>query len=239
MVEQRNGFGQPIGPAVDGWSERPLPPHSAMIGRYCRVEKLNVERHAADLFAAYREAPDGRDWTYLFAEPVADLAQYTDYLRKEAVKLDPLHHAIVDQTTGEALGTAAYMRIDPANGVIEVGHIAYSPRLKRSRAGTEAMFLLMRRAFDELGYRRYEWKCDSLNAPSRRAAQRYGFQYEGTFRQAVVYKGRSRDTAWFSITDGEWPARRGAFEHWLSPDNFDQQGVQRQSLADLRAAMPA
>jgi len=218
--------------------ERPYPPHSAMSGHYCRVEKLNVERHAADLFAAYSAAPDSRDWTYLFAESPADFTQYEAYLRNEVVKQDPLHHAIIDQATGKAVGTAALMRIDPANGVIEVGHIAYSPRLKRSRAGTEAMFLLMRRAFDELGYRRYEWKCDSLNAPSRRAAERYGFQYEGLFRQAVVYKGRSRDTAWFSITDGEWPALRSAFEQWLSPDNFNDQGVQRQSLAVLRAAMP-
>lgn len=238
MVGNRNRFGQPIGPAVDGWTERPVPPHSAMSGRYCRVEKLNVERHAADLFAAYATAPDSRDWTYLFAEPPADFTQYETYLRNEAVKQDPLHHAIVDQATDKAVGTAALMRIDPANGVIEVGHIAYSPCLKRSRAGTEAMFLLMRRAFDELGYRRYEWKCDSLNAPSRRAAERYGFKYEGLFRQAVVYKGRSRDTAWFSITDGEWPALRSAFEQWLSPDNFDEQGMQRQSLTDLRAAMP-
>lgn len=212
------------------------PPHSAMNGRYCRVEKLDAARHAAELFAAYGEAPDGRDWTYLFAEQPTDLPQYRDYLRNEAVKLDPLHHAIIDQATGKAVGTAAYLRIDPANGAIEVGHIAYSPRLKRSRAGTEAMFLLMRRAFDELGYRRYEWKCDSLNAPSRRAAERYGFRYEGLFRQAVVYKGRSRDTAWFSITDGEWPALRSAFEQWLSPENFDTQGNQRQSLSQLRAA---
>lgn len=236
MVEHRNRFGQPIGPALAGWTARPLPPHSAMSGRYCRVEKLNVERHAADLFAAYSDAPDGRDWTYLFAEPPDDLTQYQAYLRDEAVKLDPLHHAIIDHATGKAVGTAAFLRIDPANGAIEVGHIAYSPRLKRSRAGTEAMFLLMRRAFDELGYRRYEWKCDSLNAPSRRAAERYGFQYEGLFRQAVVYKGRSRDTAWFSITDGEWPALRSAFEQWLSPENFHEQGAQRQSLSELRAA---
>ena len=127
------------------------------------------------------------------------------------------------------------MRIDRANGVIEVGSIAYSPHLKRSRAGTEAMYLLMRRVFEELGYRRYEWKCDSLNTPSRRAAERYGFQYEGTFRQAVVYKGRSRDTAWFSIIDRDWPLLRSAFEQWLAPENFDADGRQRHSLTDLRA----
>jgi RimJ/RimL family protein N-acetyltransferase len=149
-------------------------------------------------------------------------------------KTDPLHHAIIDVATGKAVGTAALMRIDPAHGVIEIGSIAYSPYLKRSRAGTEAMFLFMRRVFDELGYRRYEWKCDSLNAPSRRAAERYGFQYEGTFRQAIVYKGRSRDTAWFSIIDRDWPVIRAGFEQWLAPENFDAAGNQRRSLASLR-----
>jgi RimJ/RimL family protein N-acetyltransferase len=129
------------------------------------------------------------------------------------------------------------MRIDPANGVIEIGHIVYSPRLKRTRSGTEAMYLFMSRVFDELGYRRYEWKCDSLNEPSRRAAERYGFRYEGIFRQAVVYKGRNRDTAWFSITNGEWPALRAAFEAWLGPGNFNADGTQRQSLSAMRAGI--
>ena len=142
----------------------------------------------------------------------------------------------IDAATGKAVGTAALMRIDPAHGVIEIGSIAYSPLLKRSRAGTEAMFLFMRRVFDELGYRRYEWKCDSLNGPSRRAAERYGFHYEGTFRQAIVYKGRSRDTAWFSIIDRDWPAIRTAFERWLAPENFDAQRRQKKSLASLRGA---
>lgn len=235
MVEHRNSFGQPIGDSVDGWTARPWPPHDPMVGRYCRVERLNPDDHAAELFAAYGEAPDARDWTYLFAGPFDELTAYAEYLRAEATKQDPLHHAIIDTASGRPVGTAAFMRIDPVNGVIEVGHIAYSPRLKRSRAGSEAMFLLMRRAFDELGYRRYEWECDSLNAPSRRAAERYGFRYEGTFRQAIVYKGRSRDTAWFSITDREWPAVRAAFERWLSPQNFGTDGRQHQSLAALRA----
>jgi RimJ/RimL family protein N-acetyltransferase len=149
---------------------------------------------------------------------------------------DPLHHAVIDAATAKPAGTAALMRIDPDNGVIEVGAIIYSRRLQRSRAGTEAMFLLMRRAFDQLGYRRYEWKCDSLNAPSRRAAERYGFRFEGIFRQAWVYKGRNRDTAWLSITDREWPAIRRAFEQWLSPENFDPEGRQRRSLSALRAS---
>jgi len=160
--------------------------------------------------------------------------QYADYVRKEGVKSDPLHHAIVDSQSGKPVGTAALMRIDPNNGVIEIGHIVYSSRLKRTRSGTEAMYLFMRRAFDELGYRRYEWKCDSLNGPSRRAAERYGFRFEGIFRQAVVYKGRSRDTAWFSILDDEWPALRTAFEAWLAPENFGEDGTQRRSLSAIR-----
>jgi RimJ/RimL family protein N-acetyltransferase len=239
MTEHCNEFGQPVGHPVVNWSERPAPPPTTMSGRYCRVEKLDPARHAADLFAAYGEAPDERDWTYLFAGPFEGFAQYADYLRGEAAKTDPFHYAIVDMATGKAVGTAALMRIDPQNGVIEVGHIAYAPRLQRSPAGTEAMFLLMRRVFNELGYRRYEWKCDSLNARSRRAAERYGFRYEGTFRQAIVYKGRNRDTAWFSIIDREWPAVRSAFEQWLWPENFDTDGAQRRSLAALRTMTPA
>ena len=140
---------------------------------------------------------------------------------------------MVDRTTGKAVGTLALMRMDPGNGVIEVGHVTFSPKLQRTALSTEAQYLLMRRVFDELGYRRYEWKCDSLNAPSRATAQRLGFQFEGIFRQAVVYKGRTRDTAWFSIIDSEWPARRAAFERWLAPENFDENGVQRRRLGEM------
>ncbi|MNT06522.1 putative ribosomal N-acetyltransferase YdaF [compost metagenome] len=167
--------------------------------------------------------------------PFADEAAYRAFAEAAQAGNDPLHHAIIDLETGRAIGTLALMRIDPANGVIEVGFVSFSRQLKRTRIATEAQFLLMRRAFDELGYRRYEWKCDSLNAPSRAAALRLGFQFEGIFRQATVYKGRSRDTAWFSIIDSEWPALRAAYERWLSPDNFDAEGNQRQGLADLTA----
>ena len=197
-----------------------------MIGRYCRVEPVDLARHGADLEEAYGESPDARDWTYLAADRVP-LTGGGD---------DPMHHAIVDAATGKAVGTAALMRIDPANGVIEVGWVAYSRRLQRTPMATEAMYLLMRRVFDELGYRRYEWKCDSLNAPSRAAAERYGFQFEGIFRQAVMYRGRNRDTAWYSITDHEWPAIRTAFERWLAPTNFDAAGRQRESLTAMRDA---
>ena len=238
MNQERNAFGQPIGRALEGWTECRFPPGPPMTGRYCSVERLDAERHAADLYAAYCEVPDGRDWTYMLTGPFMDFTQYLDYLRKEAAKSDPLHHAIVDHASGKPVGTAALMRIDPVNGVIEIGHILYSPRLKRTRCGTEAMYLFMSRVFDELGYRRYEWKCDSLNEPSRRAAERHGFRFEGTFRQAVVFKGRNRDTAWFSITDGEWPGLRAAFEAWLEPGNFNADGTQRQSLSAIRARIP-
>ena len=146
---------------------------------------------------------------------------------------DPLFYAVVDQASGGAIGVASYLRIEPAVGVIEVGHIAYSPPLRRTTAATEAMYLMMRRVFDELGYRRYEWKCDALNAPSRRAADRFGFSFEGVFRQATMYKGRNRDTAWYSITDVEWPALKARFEAWLDESNFSADGAQRLSLNEV------
>ena len=203
---RHNEFGQPIGDPVEGWTARPRPPRTPMEGRYCRVEPLDLDRHAAELHAANTDAADDRRWTYLSADGFADAGAYRHWLAQVSAGDDSLFHAIVDGVSNQAVGVAAYLRIDPANGAIEVGHINYSSRLQQTRAATEAMFLMMRRAFDELGYRRYEWKCDSLNEPSRRAAARLGFQFEGIFRQAVVYKGRNRDTAWFSILDSEWPA---------------------------------
>jgi RimJ/RimL family protein N-acetyltransferase len=235
MSENYDAFGQPVGRPVEGWTARAFPQPSPIDGRYCTLERLDAARHAAALYRAFSRAPDGRDWTYLFPEAFTDPERYAAFVRAEQEKRDPQHYAIIDKGTGEAAGTAALMRIDPANGVIEVGHISYAPQLQRSRAGTEAMFLLMRRVFDELGYRRYEWKCDALNARSRRAAERYGFRFEGIFRQAVIYKGRNRDTAWYSIIDSEWPALRTAFTAWLSADNFDANGIQKMPLAGFRA----
>jgi RimJ/RimL family protein N-acetyltransferase len=205
-----------------------------MPGRYCTVEPLDIDRHAGELHAANLEAGDHSRWTYLYGSGFDDFDGYRAWLASIALSDDPLFHAIVDKTTGQAVGVAAYLRIDPPHGVIEVGHINYSPRLQRTRAATEAMYLMMRRAFDELGYRRYEWKCDSLNAASRAAAVRLGFTFEGIFRQAVVYKGRNRDTAWFSIVDREWPAVRAGFERWLDPANFDATGRQLRRLDDCR-----
>jgi RimJ/RimL family protein N-acetyltransferase len=234
QTQRENSFGQPIGPAVAGWSARPRPQRTEMLGRYCRLEPVNVQRHEQQLFDAYMQAPDGRDWTYLFSDRPETPQDFNAYLAKLEKSEDPLHFTIIDTSTNQAVGTAALMRIEPAHGVIEVGSITFSPLLKKTRAATESMYLMMRRAFDELGYRRYEWKCDSLNAPSRAAAQRYGFTFEGIFRQAIVYKGRSRDTAWFSITDAEWPRIRAAFEAWLDPANFNADGRQKRSLSDLR-----
>src|SRR5579863_552409 len=232
----RNRLGQPIGFPLADWQLRPRPPRTAMAGRFCRVEPLSAEQHAAELFAANAGDVEGRMWTYLAYGPFATLAAYREVMEKQWLGEDPLFHAIIDATTGRAAGVASLMRIDPPAGVIEVGGIAYSPLLQRHPAATEAMFLMMRRAFDELGYRRYEWKCDSLNAPSRAAAQRLGFTYEGLFRQATITRGRNRDTAWFSVIDSEWQALRAAFERWLDPANFDAEGRQRRTLASLRPA---
>ena len=224
---------RPVGPAVAGWTPRSNPPATPMTGRYVRLEKLDPARHAPELAAAHQET-DPAHWTYLFDEKPASSAAYMEWAKKAASTEDPLFHAIVDLETGKACGVAAYMRIDKAHGVIEIGHINLAPRLQRTRQATEAMYLFMKRAFDELGYRRYEWKCDSLNAPSRAAALRLGFTFEGIFRQAIVYKGRSRDTAWYSIVDKEWPALKAAYEHWLEPSNFDADGRQRRRLEELR-----
>jgi RimJ/RimL family protein N-acetyltransferase len=234
-VEHRNQFGQPIGAPLPDWTARPLPSRTPMEGRFCRVEPLDPARHANELYAAVSEDREGRMWTYLPQGPYASLAAYRAGLEASARRERALAHAIIDRHSGRAAGVASYLNIDPHNGAIEVGAIHYSPALQRRPAASEAMYLMMRRVFDELGYRRYEWKCDSLNAASRAAAQRLGFRYEGLFRQAMVYKGRNRDTAWFSIADGEWPRLREAFGRWLDPANFDGEGRQRASLSALRA----
>ena len=224
-----NEHGQPIGFPLAGWTARPRPPRTPMAGRFCQVEPIDVDRHAADLYAANT---DPSSWTYLFYGPFKTFERYRRWLADMAALDDPLFYAIADRSA-KAVGVASYMRIDPPNGVIEVGHLNFSPALQRTAAATEAMYLMMRRAFDELGYRRYEWKCDSLNVPSRAAAERLGFTFEGEFRQAIVYKERSRDTTWYSIIDTEWPARKKAFERWLAPDNFDAAGHQRRSLSEF------
>ncbi|GAB2830584.1 GNAT family protein [Actinocorallia aurea] len=234
MPPRVNDLGQPIGEPVPGWTPRPLPGPVVLHGARCRLEPLDAARHAAGLFEAYRAAPDGRDWTYMTVGPFEDPADYRAWAETAALGPDPRHYTVVDQGTGGPVGTLALMRQDPAHGVIEVGSVAFSPLMRRSALSTEAQFLLMAHVFDDLGYRRYEWKCDSLNAPSRAAAQRLGFTFEGVFRQAVVYKGRNRDTAWYSITDTEWPTLKRAFTTWLAPDNFTPDGHQLHPLTALR-----
>jgi len=232
MVSSLNALGQPVGEPVPHWTPPPPPPRAPLAGRYCRLEPVDPGRHAVPLHAANALDAEGAMWTYLPYGPFASAAAYRAWMEQTCLGDDPYFLAIIDLATGEPAGLAAYLRIDCANGVIEVGHLAYAPRLQRTAAATEAMYLMMRGAF-ELGYRRYEWKCDALNQASRAAAERLGFAGEGVFRQAVVRKGRNRDTAWYSIIDREWPARRAAFERWLSPENFDSAGRQRQRLADL------
>lgn len=232
MTHTVNHFGQPIGFPVENWTPPPAPPRRPFVGRFCRVEPLDAEQHAADLYAANRANGEGQMWTYLAYGPFATLDDYLAWIVRVCQGNDPLFYAIVEVATGKAVGVASYLRIDPANGSIEVGHIAYAPQLQRTPAATEAMYLLMQQAF-ALGYRRYEWKCDALNAPSRAAAQRLGFSFEGIFRQAVVYRGRNRDTAWYAIIDKEWPSLQAAFTQWLDPANFDETGQQRVRLSDL------
>jgi RimJ/RimL family protein N-acetyltransferase len=237
-----NMMGQPIGFDVPGWVAPPFPPHTPMSGRVCRLEPL-APTHAPELWNAFGLDPDGRNWTYLAQDPFERYDDFEAWVARSTESADPQFYAVLSAPSADssaasstAVGVASYLRITPAAGTIEVGHIHFSPRLQHTLAATEAMYLMMRRAF-ELGYRRYEWKCDALNAPSRRAAQRLGFSYEGVFRQALVTKGRNRDTAWYACIDREWPALSAAFEAWLDPDNFDAHGRQRQALSALTAPL--
>ena len=232
-MSRQSEFGQPIGFALPDWRSPPRPPREAMKGRFCRVEPIDLERHARELYEANALDPDARHWTYLPYGPFESFEAYQSFVRAICLGDDPLFFAIVDARTDRAVGLASYLRIDTRVGSIEVGHLRFSSLLQRTPAATEAMALMMRRAF-ELGYRRYEWKCDSLNAPSRAAALRLGFVFDGVFRQANIVKGRNRDTAWFSVTDREWPTCARAFERWLDTSNFDAQGRQRVRLEALR-----
>lgn len=235
-LEHRDAFGQPVGFPVTGWSPPARPPREPIAGRYCRLEPLDPGRHAEELYRASAADATGRSWTYMAYGPFATFAEYRAWLQAFCLGDDPLFYAVVDAATGKAAGVAAYQRVDPANGTIEIGHIHFSPALQRTRAATEAIYLLMRRAF-ALGYRRCEWKCDALNAASRAAARRFGFSFEGLFRRAAIYKGRNRDTAWYAVVDADWPALERAFLAWLDPANFDEHGVQRTRLSSLTAPL--
>ena len=225
----------PVGPAVDA-REAPRPARVTLTGRSVSLTPLNPAFHADGLFDALRAAD--HLWTYLAAGPFPERAAFRQYITDSAAGDDPLFFAVVDNASARAVGHAALLRIEPVQRVIEVGHILYSPSLQRTCGATEAMALLARYVFEDLGYRRYEWKCNALNAASRAAALRLGFSFEGVFRQHMVVKGRNRDTAWFSMLDTEWPERRREFDRWLSPENFDRSGKQLSALRQGGAPAP-
>ncbi|MGH1413792.1 MAG: GNAT family N-acetyltransferase [Pelagimonas sp.] len=229
-LDKTSSTGQPVGHQVEGVFPCPVPPHRPLLGRFGQLVPL-VESHADGLFDAFATDETGSGWTYLPDDPWADRTEARAWCANAEHSKDPQFYTIMD-LDGRALGFCSFLRIMPGIGSIEVGYIHFSKRMQKRPVATDVMYLMMKHVF-ELGYRRYEWKCDDLNAGSRRAAARLGFRYEGTFRQATIYKGRNRDTAWFSIIDSEWPDAKNKFEHWLAPSNFDASGQQRQSLQDF------
>ena len=232
-MNRTNEYGQPIGFALPAWTAPAFPTPTTLAGRYCRLEPLQLVRHAREIWEAQAEDPTSARWTYLFNGPFADFAAFEQWVTGAQVSRDPQFYAIV--VDERAVGLAAYMRIEPKHGVIEIGNIYYSPKLSQTRAATEAIYLFMANVF-ELGYRRFEWKCDSCNLPSRTAATRYGFTYEGKFRQAIVYKNRNRDTCWYAVIDADWRSGlQDAYLRWLDPANFDAAGRQKLRLSELTA----
>ncbi|MCH8200710.1 MAG: GNAT family N-acetyltransferase [Chloroflexi bacterium] len=231
VAAHRNHLGQPVGAPVDGWTPREPPPRTPMVGRFCRLEPLDSTTHADDLYEAHSLDTEGRNWTYLPYGPFASTDEVADWIKSVEAGSDPQFFAIVDLATTRAAGWTSFHRIDPPMGCIEIGHVACSPVIQRTPASTEATYLMLRRVFDELGYRRCEWKCNAYNAPSWDAAERLGFRYEGIFRQNWVQRGRNRDNAWFAIIYDEWPGVRAALENWLDPANFDETNTQRHPLA--------
>jgi RimJ/RimL family protein N-acetyltransferase len=226
----------PLGaPVPGGPARRPEP--TVLEGRHVRLVPFDAARHAAALFALSHGPEREALWAYLFPAPFPDEAAFAAAYAEAAQKADPLLFVIEETPSGRAVGHATFMRIEPAHRVIEVGHILYTPPLQRTAGATEAMYLMARHAFEDLGYRRYEWKCNALNAPSRRAAERLGFTFEGLFRQHMIVKGLNRDTAWFAMLDTDWPKAKAAFESFLDPGNFDADGRQRRKLEDIRAAL--
>lgn len=229
-MNQINHLKQTVGHSLTQWKECARPSTKPMTGEYCTVTKLDSSAHTESLFRAFSAAEDEADWTYLPYGPFKDEADFKNWLDIQCASQDPLFYAVIDNQSGQAVGLASYLRIEPTVGVIEVGHIHFSSALQKTPMATETMYLMMRHVFDELGYRRYEWKCDFCNEGSKRAAIRLGFTYEGMFRQATIYKQRNRDTAWFSILDSEWPKQKAAFERWLKPYNFDRNNRQHCNL---------
>jgi RimJ/RimL family protein N-acetyltransferase len=232
MPELNNDLGQPIGFPVPDWQACEHPRGATMQGKLCRLEPVDLDKHASDLFAAFAQDQDQRNWTYLPYGPFATEEALRSWMFSTCLSDDPCFFSVIDLATGKALGVASYLRIEPGAGVIEVGHIHFSPLMQGKPISTEAMYLMMRQVFDVWAYRRYEWKCDALNQPSCASARRLGFMFEGVFRQATMYKQRNRDTAWFSILDTEWPTARAVFESWLDAENFDAGGRQKTSLSE-------
>jgi RimJ/RimL family protein N-acetyltransferase len=225
-----------IGALVDPLPSERTPERAMLAGADVRLEPVDVAAHSASLYALSHAQPeDAALWTYLPYGPFAGQGEFERWLEERVRSSDPLFFAVIEEPSGRACGMTSYLNIVPANGTIEIGHIWFAPLLQKTRGATEAIFLMMRHVFDDLGYRRLEWKCNALNQASMRAARRFGFTYEGTFRQHMVVKGRNRDTAWFALLDREWLAVRAAFERWLHPANFDAAGRQRTSLSALMA----
>jgi RimJ/RimL family protein N-acetyltransferase len=215
------------------------PQRVTIAGRYVTITPLQAALHGDALWEATRGPENDALWQYLFEGPFPERAGFDASLRSMELSEDPLYFAIIDKASGKAIGRASYLRIEPKHRCIEVGAILFSPLLQRTRGATEAMYLMMRHAFEDLGNRRYEWKCNALNEPSRRAALRLGFTFEGIFRQHMIMKGQNRDTAWYSIIDKEWPQAKLGLEKWLSPENFGADGTQRRALAEFRADLAA
>ncbi len=231
MSEFNNELGQPIGFPVADWQACEHPRGAIMHGSLCRLEPIDIDQHSGDLFAAFSQDQDQRNWTYLPYGPFATVDDLHGWISSSCLGDDPCFFSVIDLETGKAVGVASYLRIEPGVGVIEVGHIHFSPLMQGKPISTEAMYLMMRQVFDVWGYRRYEWKCDALNRPSCAAAKRLGLMFEGIFRQATMYKQRNRDTAWYSILDSEWPAVKAVFENWLDAENFSADGAQKTSLS--------
>ncbi len=235
LFSVQNQFGDPIGLPVGEVIPPGFPDVAiTLTGQYCYLEALDANKHAEDLWLAYSLDVDGRLWTYLPQDPFTSAVQYRTWVVGVQHKTDPFFYAIIDSDTKKAVGVASYLRIDPNSSSIEVGWITYSPLIQQKPIATESMYLMMKNVFD-LGYRRYEWKCNALNQPSINAAMRLGMSFEGLFRQATVVKGHNRDTAWFAIIDRDWPIAQDAFMTWLDPENFDKSGVQKLRLSDLTA----
>jgi RimJ/RimL family protein N-acetyltransferase len=220
---------------LNDWAPRPRPARASLEGRYARLEPLDPQRHGDHLFAASMAPGAEERFRYLFDSP-QDRADFDAWIERAAASEDPLFFAVIDGSSGRCEGRQTFMRITPDHGVIEIGNILWGPAIARTRVATEALFLFARHAFDALGYRRFEWKCDARNEPSMRAARRFGFAFEGVFRQHMVVKGQNRDTAWFAIVDVGWPRIRQGFERWLAPENFDADGRQKTKLAATFAA---